>query len=574
MLVAVTFTVLAVSSLAAIGWSAVQSRRRRRRLIERLQSEWGRPRTQRRPADGTGFYHAAHGGLVRGSLDATTWADLVLDAAFGFLDRTESVLGREVLYSRLRETRGSREDLHDFNRLVERFERDDRARLAVQISLAGITERSATTAWQLALDAPEALPTWMRWLPPGFALAVAAILVAIVLKPALIPAAVPVVVGALILRTRMAWRISPWVAPFLSVGQILQTARHVVAVEPPTEPTTVVVRERLPRLARLGRIARWLGRDPSRSDLAALGAEYLNWFFCADGIALLVAFGVVERHQQDLREIAEALGRLDAAIAVASVRAGSRWTRPEFVDPSAPASLVGIAHPLVSDCVPNTVTLGPVDGIILTGANMTGKSTFIRAVGTNVILAQSLCTVFAESYTAPWMRVRSCINPSDSLEAGKSLYQMEAEAVVSILAQAAEGGVTLCLFDELFRGTNSVDRIAASAAVYASLLSAGQDHGPLTCPPSRCLVIAATHDLELVRFVGPGFAAFHFGDRVAPGGLEFDYLLRPGVAPSRNAIALLQLLGAPQGVVDDAQARADRIAAAVDSGQAGWTGAR
>jgi DNA mismatch repair ATPase MutS len=167
------------------------------------------------------------------------------------------------------------------------------------------------------------------------------------------------------------------------------------------------------------------------------------------------------------------------------------------------------------------------------------------------------------------MRVRSCINPSDSLEEGKSLYQMEAETVVSILAQAAEGGVTLCLFDELFRGTNSIDRMAASAAVYSSLVNGGQPRGQPSRLLSRCLVVAATHDLELVRFVGPGFAAFHFGDRVAPGGLEFDYLLRPGVAPSRNAIALLQLLGAPQGVVDDAQARADRIAAAVDSGQAG-----
>ncbi len=143
----------------------------------------------------------------------------------------------------------------------------------MQTSLAGITERSATVAWQLALDTPQPLPAWMRWLLPGFALTVAAILMAIVLNPAFISAAVPVIVGALILRTRIAWRISPWVAPFLSVGQILQTARHVGAVEPPAERTTVVMRERLPKLERLGLIARWLGRDPSRSDLAALGAS-------------------------------------------------------------------------------------------------------------------------------------------------------------------------------------------------------------------------------------------------------------------------------------------------------------
>lgn len=563
MLLAVVFTVFAVSTLSVLAWSAIRRRRWRRRLVERLRSEWGRPRTEHRPTDQTGFYHAVHGGGLRGSLDPTTWADLILDAVFGFLDRTESVLGHEVLYSRLRETRGSQEELLDFNRLIVRFERNEGARLAVQTSLDGITERSARTAWQLALEAPQPLPAWMTWLLPGFALIAAAIPAAVLVKPALIPAAVPVILGALILRTRIAWRIAPWVAPFLAVSQILQTARRVVAVEPPTEPTTVVMRERLPDLKRLDHIARWLGRDPSRSDLGALVAEYLNWFFCADGIALLLAFRVVARHQQELRQIAEALGRLDAAIAVASVRAGSKWARPDFVERSAPACLVGIAHPLVNHCVPNTMTLGPVDGVILTGANMTGKSTFIRAIGTNVILAQSLCTVFAQSYKAPWMAVRSCINPSDSLEEGKSLYQMEAETVISILAQAAGDGVTLCLFDELFRGTNSVDRIGASAAVYSSLVNAGRPQSPTSSLSSRSFVVAATHDLELVRFAAAGFAAFHFGDRVALNRLEFDYRLRPGVAPSRNAIALLHLLGAPPEVVADAQARADRIQIAV-----------
>jgi hypothetical protein len=561
-ILAVAFAALAASILATVLWSAVKSRRWRRRLVERLRSEWGRPRAERHAAEGTGFYHAAHGGVLRGSLDSATWADLTLDAVFGFIDRTQSVLGREVLYSRLRETRGSREELLDFDRLVERFERDEAARLAVQTCLATITERSAAVAWQLALEESQPLPRWMRWLLPGFALTVVAILGATVLKPALIPAAVAVTVVGPVLRTRIGWRISRWVAPFSSVWQTLQAARRMVEVEPPTEATTGILRERLPKLERLGGIARWLGRDPSRSDLAALGAEYLNWFLCADGIALLVAFRIVGRHQQDLREISEALGRLDAAIAVASVRAGSRWTGPEFVDASSPACFAGIRHPLVDDCVPNSLTLGPVDGVILTGANMTGKSTFIRTIGTNVIIAQSLCTVLAESYRAPWMSVRSCISPADSLEHGKSLYQMEAETVVSILSQAAEGGVTLCLFDELFRGTNSVDRIGASAAVYASLVGPKQPRGQAPHPPSRCFVIAATHDLELVRFAGPGFAAFHFGDRVALNRLQFDYQLRPGVAPSRNAIALLQLLGAPPEVVEDAQARADSIAAA------------
>jgi hypothetical protein len=560
--VVVALAVAASLGAAAMAWSAFQGRRNRVRLIQRLRSEWGKRRDSPGPVEGVGVYHAHRAGDAGTSIDATTWDDLVLDAVFRFLDRTECVLGREVLYHRLRRTGRDEADLAAFDALVERFRHDDAARLAVQVELTRITERGPAVAWQLALQAPDPLPPWMRWLCPGFAAVLVACIAATILKPALIALTIPAILIGLFVRAKIGWRIMPWVAPFLSVGQILEVGRRVAAVEPPSEPTTRTIVGHLPKLVALARIARWLGRDPSRSDLAALIAEYLNLFFCADGNALLLGFGAVRRHQPELLEIAEALGRLDAAIAVASVRAESgQWTRPEFVDPADAVRFTDVRHPLVDGCVPNALAFGPDDGVILTGANMTGKSTFLRTIGTNVILAQSIYTVFASSYRAPWMAVRSCISPSDELEAGKSLYQREAETVVSILTQAAGGGVTLCLFDELFRGTNSVDRIGASAAVYSYLLAIGGAAPREAGAASRCCVMAATHDLELVAFLDHGFSAYHFGDRIRADRLEFDYRLRPGVAPSRNAIALLQLLGAPAAVVADAQERANRIQA-------------
>jgi DNA mismatch repair ATPase MutS len=357
-------------------------------------------------------------------------------------------------------------------------------------------------------------------------------------------------------RFFIAPRILPWVSPFLAAGQILEAARRVADLEPADEPTTRTIVERLPKLRRLSTAARWLGQDPSRTDLLSLLAEYFNLFFCVDGNVLLLAFGLAERHRHELCEVAEALGRLDAAIAVASVRAGSAgWTRPAFAVPSDPAKFVGLRHPLVRDCVPNTVTLGPVDGVILTGANMTGKSTFLRSLGLNVVLAQSIFTVFADAYRAPWMTVRTSINPTDELLAGKSLYQKEAETVVSIVGQARRPGVLLCLFDELFRGTNSADRISATAAV-CSYLAGPDDSDPGPDRLARCLVVVATHDLELVPQLSPDFAAMHFGDRIEADRLVFDYRLHPGVASTRNAIALLQILGAPAAVVERAHERA------------------
>ena len=542
-------------SLALAAWSARQRRRKARRVTEGLRAGWGRVREGGRPGGRPGFYHSCQPALP-GSLDTMTWADLNMDAVFAFLDRTTCVLGSEVLYDRVRRQRRDEEDLARFDGTVERLARDERARLALQIELATITETYPAIAWQIALESLPPLPAWLRWISPGVAVFVTATTAASVVQPAFISLVVPALLLSFVARSLIAPRIAPWVSPFMAAGQILDEARRVVELEPADEPTTRTIVERLPRLKRLSRAARWLGQDPSRTDLLSLIAEYFNLFFCVDGNVLLIAFGLAERRRHELCEVAEALGRLDAAIAVASVRAGSAlWTRPVFAGPTDPARFIGLRHPLVRDCVPNPVTLGPVDAVILTGANMTGKSTFLRALGTSVVLAQSNFTVLADAYEAPWMTVRTSISPTDELLEGKSLYQKEAETVVSIVGQAQRPGVLLCLFDELFRGTNSVDRISATAAVCSYLVGPEADE-PGPGRPARCLVVVATHDLELASHLARGFAAFHFGDRIEADRLVFDYQLRSGVASSRNAIALLQILGAPAAVVAGAHARA------------------
>jgi DNA mismatch repair ATPase MutS len=101
----------------------------------------------------------------------------------------------------------------------------------------------------------------------------------------------------------------------------------------------------------------------------------------------------------------------------------------------------------------------------------------------------------------------------------------------------------------MFRGTNAADRIAASADVLRYLASARDGNSTRgagkAADRDRCLVLAATHDLELVGLLDGRFAPYHFGDRITDTGLEFDYLLHPGPTTSRNALALLRLLGAP-----------------------------
>jgi len=177
--------------------------------------------------------------------------------------------------------------------------------------------------------------------------------------------------------------------------------------------------------------------------------------------------------------------------------------------------------------------------VLITGSNMSGKSTFLRTLGVTAVLAQTLNTCLAAEYHAPVFNVRSCIGRSDDLLTGKSYYIVEVESLLGLVAASVESAPHLFLLDELFRGTNAVERIAAGQAVLLELVSDSSG-------PNPHVVLAATHDGELVDLLPDCYSAFHFGDAIGPDGLTFDHQLRPGPATTRNAIALLRIHGASQ----------------------------
>jgi DNA mismatch repair ATPase MutS len=143
------------------------------------------------------------------------------------------------------------------------------------------------------------------------------------------------------------------------------------------------------------------------------------------------------------------------------------------------------------------------------------------------------------------LHVRSCIGRADDLLSGRSYYMVEVESLVDLVRAAQDDTPHLVLLDELFRGTNAVERIAAGQAVLRELVTGGGH--------SRHIVIAATHDGELVDLLPDSFVAVHFGDTVIEDAMVFNYRLEPGRATSRNAIALLEMHGAPGRMVQDAR---------------------
>jgi hypothetical protein len=520
--------------------------RARLRLRRRLRTEWARLCDRPRPMALIAEYHrvriAQRG--ADASLDDRTCDDLHLDAVFARLDRTESVVGQQALYHRLR-TAPAADDLEAFEALVDRLGADTPARERLQVALAALKE---TAAYHLCALAGEELRP--RPWHVAFPLLAAGMVLAIASAPfwplAMLVAICGVVVNFQV-RMAAAGQTSAGLALFAQVGPLLRAADVVAAVSVPgAEPILAPLANALPRLRRLRVYARWAGR-PLGNELVDSLVQYLNLIVLLDANAFYFGARELRRQNEALLAAVGAVGDVDAAIAVASYRAGTEgWTRPRRGHPGTPLRIDAVRHPLVDGAVPNDLTLAPPAGLLLTGANMSGKSTLLRTLGINVVLAQTINTCLAASYDVPVFRVRSLLGRADDLIAGKSYYLVEAEAVVQLLSVAAEGSPHLFLLDELLRGTNTVERIAAGAAVLMRLAGEPGRPGPH-------IVVAATHDRELVDLLDGRYTPAHLSDSIGPDGLVFDYRLRSGPATTRNAIALLALNGAPDAVVREAE---------------------
>jgi hypothetical protein len=485
------------------------------------------------------------------ALDDRTWQDLNLDEVFAALERTESTLGQHALYYRLRKSPA--DDLESFESLVERFDRDGRWRARAQRALKRLRDPHGYDLWWLARPNAVEHPSWYVMFPILGALAIALLC----LLPAW-PQLAPWVIASLGVNVAVSFvaagRVSAVAAAFRQIAPIVGTAQRLG-----------VLPDAVRRLRRLKTVSRWISADPLMlpvapaspalllNDVIQVFYAYLNLGFLLDGSGAYFGAGDLRTHGAALLRVVAAVGDIDAALSVSRVRRERNdWVTPRFRSAGAEAVLVGLRHPLIHDAVPNSVTLQPGRGSLITGSNMSGKSTFLRTVGVNAVLAQTVNMCFAVSYDAPILVVRSAIGRADDLASGKSYYIVEAELLLSLVRASASAAPHLFLLDELFRGTNATERIAAGQAVLRELV---EDEGAARVH----VAVAATHDAELVGLLQDRYAAHHFSDALGGNGLLFDYRLRAGAASTRNAIALLRLQGAPEPLIRRALACAETL---------------
>jgi len=256
---------------------------------------------------------------------------------------------------------------------------------------------------------------------------------------------------------------------------------------------------------------------------------------------------VAERWQLEfgpyLRKWLDALGEAEALACLATLAyEHPEYTFPEFEVDLPLVAATGIAHPLLlAGAIENDVTLGSGRQLmILSGPNMAGKSTFIRSIGVNAVLAQCGAPVRASRMRLSPLRVAASICILDSLSGGVSRFYAEIRRVKAIADLAERSVPVLFLFDELLSGTNSHDRFIGTRFVLRQLVE------------RNAIGIVSTHDLALAGIAddlaGRAFNA-HFEDQLVDGRLVFDYRLKPGVVETSNALKLMRSIGL--GVTED-----------------------
>ena len=524
-----------------------------RRFVERIRlgvklRGWGRGQGPQGTLDEIASYRRGRlsgaGGWI---VPEQVWSDLEMDAVVRAVDHCASAVGQQILYDLLRSPLSDPEEVGRRSDLIRCFDENPDLRLKTLDALKGLSGSRAYYLQYLFLSELPRRPRFYLIFPilTLSAFASIALLWAHVLAWV---ALLSVALTNLGVQAYYRPRVGPLIAPMSELRAMLRAARALERNnEDPMRPYSDRLRAARAPLRWLEHSSGHLAWEVHENEIIQVLVGYANLFFLFDVNAFVFNIERINRHRDSLQELFETIGFLDAMCAVSLWRDGlTEWCTPQFRSRGKELVAKRMYHPLLDGPVSNDLMLSG-KGMFVTGSNMAGKSTYLRTTGLCALLAQTIATCPARQWHAPLLRVASLLDREDDLIQGKSYFLVEVELVRELLTASASDVQHLFLIDEIFRGTNRLERIAGSSAALA-YLNRRED-----------LCVVATHDLELVDLLGPDWTFGHFSEQTQSAGIRFDYQLRDGTSSAPNAIRLMETSGFPQEVVDTALGLYERL---------------
>lgn len=527
----------------------IWAQKQKRQFIKSLQEQFGKPPFKKMTLEKSLHipgYFVRH--KEKGQIDDITWNDLGMDEVFRRMNYTYSATGEEYLYYLLRSAGQSRKRAEHFEELVLWFAEHEKERLRFLelMSRLGNTGKYSLYDYIENLDALGERRNGKEYMWNGLYIPLICLLY-FQFAPAL-SCICFLSVYRIISYFKEKAKIEPYIVSFAYVTRLIRAGEEFAKEKfSACAEENQQVKECLLSLKKIRKgffcIAPASGMNTSGNPLEIL-MDYGRMMFHADLIVFNNMLRKLRKHQTQLDILISTLGLLEAAVSVGYFRASltNGWCVPKLSEETEELVIEEGYHPLLMQPVKNSIHASK--GVLLTGSNASGKSTFLKMVAINGIMAQTIHTCTAKTYRSLVRHIYSSMSLRDDLKSGESYYIVELKALKRILDASKQGEKILCFVDEVLRGTNTVERIAASAQILKGL---GEE----------VICFAATHDIELTGLLEKEYDNYHFEEEIREGDIVFPYRLMQGKATTQNAIKLLSIMGYSPEITQRAQRRAE-----------------
>lgn len=540
-----------------MGKEYLNSKKYRKKILDKLYQSYGTPAERNyKPGEMDHIMMYYHKHPVPHQIDDITWNDLNMDQIYQTINTSCSAAGDEYLYYRLRTPVYDAGEMEKLEHKIHFFTEHEKERHDVQSAFYSLGRTGKYSIYEY-LEYLDDLGERRNFKYVFFDLLLFVCIGLMFLSPIYgIVLLLVVLCHNIIVYFKEYKQIEPYITSFRYVRRLLECVEQIKSMQLPAfSGEQVKLTECYQSLKNFRRSSYLvLSSAKGNSNPLEIVLDYLRICFSLDLIQFNKALRSVRGHMDEIDEMITLLGQMETAVVIGSYRNslqdGCCIPVIHYEDQAErKLRIQDVYHPLLTNPVKNS--LQAERGVLLTGSNASGKSTFLRTVAISALFAQTIHTCSASYYEAPVFRIYSSMSLKDNLLGGESYYMAEIKSMKRILDQSRIAGKekihVLCFVDEVLRGTNTVERIAASTRIMQMFAD------------EQTLCFAATHDVELTKLLVDRYDNYHFEERIEEEDIYFPYRLMTGPATSRNAIALLKMLGYDDRIISGAEEMAENF---------------
>ncbi|OFI48189.1 hypothetical protein BG261_07865 [Floricoccus tropicus] len=502
------------------------------RTRKRLRYEWNHNTRRRKARDSdSSLYESFQVNKESKSynylVDDQTWSDLDLQDLFRKIDISTSSLGAEFLFSKMRLI--NKKFDNKFEDMKEYVVSNPEERVELQLLFSKLGKSNYNNASSFVVSKATKKENYILYLCLGIfpiiCLVIALFNSTLGLSLLLFSISINIIVYFTTQYTRKNNMDS-----LEYLVKSIYIARKLTKYNFPGKDELAKANKNFNIVSRLG----FFFRDKGGISETDILFEYINIMFMLPNIAASYIPNKVHANASDAQLIIDIMSKLEAAISLAHYENTlAYYCQPQFVSEKAVLG-TDLYHPLVDGAVANDANFSK--NMIISGDNASGKSTYLRTVAISLITSQTLNIAFASNLSISYGNVMSSMGVSDSIETGDSYFISESKSIKRMLEALGQNDFSYFFIDELFKGTNTIERIGSGIGILNWL------------EDKNCIYMVSSHDVELVELMSKSIDSYHFDSQYENKKIIFDYKIKKGSAITKNAVNTLESLNYPDEI--------------------------